>query len=79
MLSDTLDGANTFAYHGALIASTDLIDALKLPTNQKTEDYSTSLTRIVVVFEAVLYIARFQASAFNSPLGVVLAQDSVRC
>ena len=77
--SDAVDGAITVAYHGVLIVSTDLIDMLKLPINQNTEDYSTSLTCIVVVFEAVLYTARFQASAFNSPLKVVLVQDSVRC
>ena len=79
MASDAVDGAITVAYRGALIAPTDLIDILKLPTNQNTEDYSASLTCIVVVFEAVLYTARFRASAFNSPLKVVLVQDSVRC
>ena len=79
MLPETADGAITVAYHGVLIVSADLIDALKLPMNQKTEDYSTSLACIVFVFEAVLYIARFQASASNSPLKVISAQDSVRC
>ena len=79
MVSDAVGGAMTVAYHCVLIASADLIGALKLPMNQNTEDYSTSLTCIVVVFGAALYIARFQASAFNSPLKVVLERDSARC
>ena len=79
MASDAVDGAITVAYHGVLIVPADLIDMLKLPINQNTEDYSTSLTCIVVIFEAVLYTALFQASAFNSPLKVVLVQDSARC
>ena len=79
MVSDTVDGAITVAYRGVLVVSTDLIDALKLPMNQITEDYSTSLTCIVGVFGAALYIARFQASAFNSPLKVVTVQDSIWC
>ena len=79
MASDAVDGAISVAYHGVLIVSTDLIDVLKLPMNQNTEDYSTSLSRIVIVFEAVLYISQFQASAFNNPLRVVLVQESVRC
>ena len=79
MVSDTVDGAISVAYHGVLIVSADLIDVLKLPMNQNTEDYRTSLTRIVIVFEAVLYISRFRASAFNYPIRVVWVQDSVRC
>ena len=79
MASDTVDGAISVAYRGVLIAPTDLIDALKLPMNQNTEDYSTSLACIVGVFGAALYIARFQASVFNRSLKVVLVQDSVRC
>ena len=79
MLPETVGGAISVAYHGVLIVSTDLIDVLKLPANQSTEGYSTSLTCIVAVFVAVLYIARFQASAFSSPLKVVLVQDSVSC